>query len=71
MSPNYHMGIIKVSSKSIQNEIRVEKRGFRDKARRRRKYHVKIRKKGGRFQWLMKKVDTKNDPCKQAGKLHR
>ena len=35
------MGIIKVSPKSIQNEIRVEKRGFRDKARRRRKYHVK------------------------------
>lgn len=35
------MGIIKVSLKSIQNEIRVEKREFRDKARRRRKYHVK------------------------------
>ena len=31
----------------------------------------KIKKKGGRFQWLMKKVDTKNDPCKQAGKLRR
>ena len=30
------MGIIKVSLKSIQNEIRVEKRGFHDKSRRRR-----------------------------------
>ena len=30
------MGIIKMSLKSIQNEIRVKKREFRDKARRRR-----------------------------------
>ena len=35
------MGIIKVSLKSIQNEIHVEKRGFRDKPRRKGKYHVK------------------------------
>ena len=35
------MGIIKVSLKSISNEIRVEKRGFRNKPRRKEKYHVK------------------------------
>ena len=41
MSSSYYMGIIKVSLKSIQNEIRVEKRGFCNKPRRKEKYHVK------------------------------
>jgi len=45
LPPNYHMGIIKVSLKSIQNEIRVKKRGFRNKPRRKGKYRVKSRKK--------------------------
>ena len=68
---NYHMGIIKVSLKSIQNEIRVEKGDFTISLGEEGGISCKIKKKGGRFQWLMKKVDTKNDPCKQAGKLRR
>ena len=52
--------------------FRVEKRGFRDKIKERDKISCKIKKKEERdSNGLREKWGTKNDPCKQAGKLRR